>query len=363
MRLRDLLAQKREEILHRFVARVREAPMEAGALPRLVLLDGLPAFLDHLIIALSRREDPGADMGPSSTSAAAGEHGLHRLEIGFDVAEVVREFGILRDVVLELLIEDGAGASIDLTEYRVLSRHISAGAVESVHRYVSAEKQQRDQLVAQHFAFLAHELRHKVTGALATLSWWRRSQGAAELAVKTLDDSLGELSSVLDKELVAARLEGVRSGMQLRKERIAAADLMFAAARDARSSAESRGITISTTAEPGLALDVDVKLIRSALGNLIANAVKFTRGGSTIQLRATVGEHTVIFEIEDECGGLPPGTLEQLFEPFVQLGRDRSGFGLGLSIARQAVEAHGGKLSAEDLPGRGCIFRVELPLT
>ena len=61
------------------------------------------------------------------------------------------------------------------------------------------------------------------------------------------------------------------------------------------------------------------------------------------------------------CGGLPDGASTELFEPFVQRGTDRSGLGLGLAIVRQAVEAHGGTVAVENLPGRGCVFTVRLP--
>ena len=70
----------------------------------------------------------------------------------------------------------------------------------------------------------------------------------------------------------------------------------------------------------------------------------------------------VLIEVEDECGGLPPGKAEDLFRPFEQRGADRSGLGLGLAIARESVETNGGKIRARNLPGRGCIFTIDLPL-
>jgi signal transduction histidine kinase len=73
------------------------------------------------------------------------------------------------------------------------------------------------------------------------------------------------------------------------------------------------------------------------------------------------GAGRVVIEIEDRCGGLPPGAAENLFAPFVQVSDDRSGLGLGLTIAYQVVDAHGGTLEVRDLPGRGCVFAVALP--
>jgi signal transduction histidine kinase len=102
-------------------------------------------------------------------------------------------------------------------------------------------------------------------------------------------------------------------------------------------------------------------LLRSALGNLIANAVKFTHEGETVQVRAARREDSIRIEIEDRCGGLPAGDPQELFTPFVQRGKDKTGFGLGLAIVKQAAEAHGGKVSVQNLPGSGCVFSLELP--
>ena len=66
-------------------------------------------------------------------------------------------------------------------------------------------------------------------------------------------------------------------------------------------------------------------------------------------------------DIEDECGGLREGDDQRIFEAFRQAGEDRSGFGLGLAIARQGIEAHAGALAVRNLPGQGCIFAVTLP--
>ena len=78
-------------------------------------------------------------------------------------------------------------------------------------------------------------------------------------------------------------------------------------------------------------------------------------------LRASATAERVLIEVEDECGGLPPGQLDDLFRPFERRSGNRSGLGLGLSISRKGVEAMGGTLGVRELPGQGCVFSVELP--
>jgi signal transduction histidine kinase len=70
----------------------------------------------------------------------------------------------------------------------------------------------------------------------------------------------------------------------------------------------------------------------------------------------------LVIEVEDCCGGLPPGKVEEAFAPFVRLDTKQSGFGLGLAIAKQAVDAHGGAIRVQNLPGKGCVFVLELPV-
>ena len=97
------------------------------------------------------------------------------------------------------------------------------------------------------------------------------------------------------------------------------------------------------------------------VANLVQNAFKFTAAKSHVALRARAEGERVLIEVEDECGGLPAGATEALFAPFEQRGGDRTGVGLGLSISRRGVEANGGTLRVRDLPGRGCVFTIDLP--
>jgi hypothetical protein len=109
-----------------------------------------------------------------------------------------------------------------------------------------------------------------------------------------------------------------------------------------------------------LALDADRDLLLSAVGNLLQNAFKFTRPNTEVTLNAYSTGDRILIDVKDNCGGLPPGDAEKMFEPFTQRNEDRSGVGLGLSIAKRGVEANGGTLTVRNLPGVGCVFTVDL---
>ena len=99
----------------------------------------------------------------------------------------------------------------------------------------------------------------------------------------------------------------------------------------------------------------------AALNNLLQNAFKFTHPHTEVTLHAYGAGDRVSIEVKDHCGGLPPGFAEDMFKPFTQGSSDRSGLGLGLSIARRTVEFNGGSLTVLDVPGKGCVFVVSLP--
>ena len=91
---------------------------------------------------------------------------------------------------------------------------------------------------------------------------------------------------------------------------------------------------------------------RGCPSNLVQNAFKFTRAGTTVVLRVGASAERVLIEIQDECGGLPIGNVNELFRPFEQRGVDRTGLGLGLAFSRWGVEANNGRISA-----RSCLRR------
>jgi len=109
------------------------------------------------------------------------------------------------------------------------------------------------------------------------------------------------------------------------------------------------------------------EILLAALANLVQNAFKFTRSGTEVTLRGHALGGLVLIEVSDHCGGLGGASAERMFipftpfTPFAQRHEDRSGLGLGLSIARQNVEADSGTLGVRDLPGTGCVFTISLP--
>jgi signal transduction histidine kinase len=175
-----------------------------------------------------------------------------------------------------------------------------------------------------------------------------------------LDRNLARARDMIDRSLTQARL---RSEVAAHPEHLALARVIEEIEMSAMSDADARGLALDTSCEPGLELYADRQMIISAIANLVQNAIKFSRQGGQVALRAsTVGDHIAV-EVEDECGGLPRGRAEELSHPEPFRTTDPKGSGLGVAIVHQAARLHRGGLEVTNLPGKGCIFAIKLPRT
>jgi signal transduction histidine kinase len=173
-----------------------------------------------------------------------------------------------------------------------------------------------------------------------------------------LGRSLLRLGDFVGRSLANVRLE---AGIQNR-ERIAVTEFIEEVEVTAAMEARTRGVSLTIAhADGDVAVAADRQILASVVQNLLQNAFKFTRSAGHAFLRSFADADRVLIEVEDECGGLPPGDPKVLFLPFEQRSGDRTGLGLGLAISRRGVEASGGVLRVRDLPGTGCVFTVDLP--
>jgi signal transduction histidine kinase len=347
--LHEFLSSHREAILARTRAKVaaRPAPRATAA-----ELDGIPLFLDQLIEIL--RSSP---VGDGAMERGAAKHGAHLLQAGFTVAQVVHDYGGVCQAVTELADEVHAAISAD--EFRVFNRCLDDAIAEAVSEYTRQRERSITAEGRERIGELAHELRNAVGAAMVAFEVLRMGKvGLEGSTASVLARSLQRLSTLIDCSLTEVRLE---SGAQTR-ERLSVRELLDQIAVGSSMEANARGLAFEVVrCEAGVDAIVDRQLIAAAVANLLQNAFKFTRPGTGVALRATATQQSVLIEVEDRCGGLPPGKADDLFRPFEQRGADKTGLGLGLSISRKSVEANGGQLRVREIPGTGCVFTIELP--
>jgi len=373
--LHEFLTANRDELIARCVAKVAKRPVPPPTAAEMI--HGIPRFLTQITETLrseaasdeptSRRISGVGDPGTSPTASEIGEsaaaHGDELQKKGFTVDQVVHDYGDLCQAITELAVEQNA--PIEVTEFRTLNRCLDNAMADAVTRFGSQHDRSIRDWAAQdtneRLGVLAHELRGKLNVArLAVEAIKRGTVGIAGATGAILDRSLTAMRDIIDRSFAEVRLG---AGLSPHRERILIRELFEEVRVLAGLQARAKGLALTVRpGEAGLAIDADRHTIASAVSNLVENAIKFTPTGGQISMRGYASTERVLIDIADECGGLPTGTPEELFQPFHQRSSDRTGLGLGLSISRRGVEANDGKLSVRNRPGKGCVFTIDLPL-
>ncbi len=352
--LGEFLATHRDELLAR--ARLRVAARNVPQSTELELSYGLPVFLDQLRIALRRAgSHEGSDH--SELERTAGHHGHDLFQKGLTVAQVVHDYGDLCQAITGLAFERGTPISAD--DFRTLNLCLDdaiAGAVTEFGR-------QRERALTlegtEHLGVLAHEMRNYLNTAM--LAFAAIKKGVVAVGGSTgsvLERNLIGLQTLIDRSFADVRLE---AGLETR-ERVSVREVIEEVEIGAALFAESNQLVLVVkSVDASVVVEADRQILAAAITNLLQNAFKFTRPGTKIVLRASTTSTRVFIDVEDECGGLPLGKRESLLKPFVQRGHDRTGLGLGLSICVKAMQTMAGELRVRDLPGKGCVFTIDLP--
>ena len=352
----EIVAGARARLLARTVPRATEAELR----------DGVPLFLRQLEAILRREQDtPDRPVGtavvgaPSEMGESASRRGGELRNAGFSIAQVVQGYGDICQAITQL--SDELSSPITADEFRTLNRCLDEVIAEAVTEFA----RQRDRSVAsentERLGVFAHELRNLLNNAV--LAYEALKTGTVGIESNTgrmLGRSLTGLRNLIDRSLAEVRIE---AGANLR-ERVPLSAFMEEVELAATVEASVRGHELAVhPVDSAVTIEVDRQLLAAAVGNLVQNAFKFTRPEGRVVLRTdtTTQPGRVLIEVEDGCGGLPRGFADELFEPFRYRSADRSGLGLGLIIARRGVESNGGALRVRDLPGKGCVFTVDIP--
>jgi signal transduction histidine kinase len=351
--LSDFIASNRTDILGR--VRMRVAARGESGVAEAGRPDGLPLFLEQLGEAL-RKASSFESASHDDIDRTAGLHGVDLFRQGLTVQQVVHDYGAVCQVITSLAVEQGA--PIDATEFQTLNLCLD----DAIAGAVSAFAQERERAISdegtERLGILAHEMRNALNTAILSFTIIKKGMvGPAGSTSAIHERSLVRLNVLIDRSLAEVRLD---AGMK-NPERVAVWDLVAEVAIGASTLAQTRKLHYEVTpVDRRVHVNVDRQIVTAAISNLLQNAFKFTRPGSTVVLRTSASESRVFIEVEDECGGLGLADPESLLHPFVQRGADRSGLGLGLSICVKAMQASGGELRIRDLPGKGCSFTLSL---
>ena len=231
------------------------------------------------------------------------------------------------------------------------------------------ELQRSNRLKDDFLANLSHEVRTPLTGIVG----WTEvlldsgpSDPASRRALEAILGQAGTLSRMLTDLIDLSRIDNF--GLELRHARVDLADTVASAIEAVAPSAAKKGVPISSEVSEDLpAVDGDPARLKQVVWNLLTNAVKFSPPGRPVRISVRPGpEEGLTLAVEDEGVGIEPAFLPHVFDRFRQeessSSRRYGGLGVGLSIARAIVEAHGGRIEVEsEGRDRGSCFRVTFP--
>lgn len=374
MLMHRFIANNRETLIERCAQTVARRPLRAATSEQ--LKNGVPMFLTQLERTLVAEEEGALQQSRAISGEAGGAdaeavfeigisaaaHGAELLRLGYTVDQVVHDYGDLCQAITELALERDAPVGVD--EFRTLNRCLDNAIAKAVAEF----SKQRDLLLSgrqqgsfeESLGFLVHELRNALSTAMLAVN----AMEAGGLPVSGATGAVLKRSHQALKTLVDRALADVRANKARATDAqvFDVSSLVIDAQNAAMLHATTSGRQLNVeSVDPNLLVLANRERVLGALANLLQNAIKFTQPGTAVTLHAhTVGE-TVCIQVSDHCGGLPPGSAQTMFSPFSQRSTDKSGLGIGLSIARHNIETDMGTLTVTDIPGTGCIFSICLP--
>ena len=274
------------------------------------------------------------------------------------------ERDVLDQVITEqfLQLREALQASNRNLEQRVKDR--TAELKEALERL-----SELNHMKANFVANISHELRTPLTHAkgyldlLVTESFGATSKDQRD-ALEMIQRSVGKLEGLIE-DLIMFSL-ATRGEMSMKLDKVDIHQLAALAVKSARPKAEERGVSIAMAAAENLPpVQADPQKIGWVLNQLINNGIKFTPSGGNVLVKLSEeADNLVMISVTDTGIGIPANRKHEIFEPFHQLDssstRHYGGTGLGLSLVREIVEAHGSLLDVQSEEGRGSVFKFPL---
>jgi PAS domain S-box-containing protein len=240
-------------------------------------------------------------------------------------------------------------------------------ALENAHLYMSVQEASR--IKDEFLASLSHELRTPLNAILGYSRMLRSgiiAPDKTENAIATIERNATSLTQIVEDVLDISRI--VSGKIRLNVQPVEFPAIVRNAVEAITPAADAKGVRLETVIDPAAApVSGDPERLQQVLWNLLSNAVKFTTRGGKVQVRLERVNSHVEVNVSDTGIGIPPEFLPHVFERFRQadagITRERGGLGIGLSIARQLTEMHGGTIEASSAGrGQGANFRVKLPV-
>ena len=300
-------------------------------------------------------------------------------------ASIAASGGFASAAVMPLIVKDAAIGVLTFhftapvhfdNEYTAMLTSVAQNCAQAIDRarlYDAAQQARADAEAANQskddfLSTVSHELRTPLTAVIGWASMLR--SGSLDpirttRAVEAIFNNATRQAQLIEELLDISRIVSGRVAYDLRE--LDLDETIRGSIEAIMPQAEAKGVEIHLGAHPSVPVRADARRLEQVFLNLLTNAVKFTPRGGNVTVDVMADAHHVNVRVADDGAGIDPSFLPQVFERFRQgdnsTSRTRGGLGLGLFIARQLMEAHGGSIRAESAGhGSGAAFIVTLPV-
>ncbi len=316
---------------------------------------------------------------------AAKQHGIDRVAEGFHLGALVAEYRALRASVLQLWQASAPNSDArDLEDVTRFNESIDQSLAESVDGFMQQVEGERASMIKEQvaregaenanrakdtfLAVLSHEMRTPLNAIVGWVSILRNEkcndadlEEGLDVIQRSTDAQVRIISDILD----VSRILSGKMTLDIRPSDLSA--VIKAAVEATRHAAEARGVALDIDLHPSARYaSCDATRMQQVVMNLVSNAIKFTPSGGRVGVKLFWDQSEVHIEVSDTGEGIDPEFMPHIFDRFRQADgssrRKAGGLGLGLSIVKHLVEAHGGAIEARSVVGKGTTFLVRLPV-
>ncbi|MEJ7590029.1 MAG: sensor histidine kinase [Planctomycetaceae bacterium] len=361
-KLTAIISEQRNTLLERWRNQVRMLP-SARQLDIPTLNDHIPDLLVELADALQSKSDQTIPEAIIEGSPLA--HGRQRVQDAFEIEEVVAEYNILRGCIHDLADENGV--ILQGKPFRIINTVFDHAIGLAVQTYATQQALEVRHRREEYLAFVAHDLRTplnaiSLAGRVLELKLQKAGISAeTSQMLNALSRNVKHLEGLVDKVLEENSNLQTEIGIKLERREFDLWPLVEALIHDLHPVAGTASTQLINRVPDVLVVYADAELLKRVFQNLIANAIRYTpRGVVVIEVNGP-GTHAVECSVSDNGAGIPEALLDRVFEKGETDPENESGMGLGLTIVKTFIEAHGGLVTVESKEGVGSTFRFSLP--
>ena len=327
-----------------------------------------PTITDHIPQLLTElAQHLKSDRSEGNLIESPAEHGVQRWRVGFDITEIVAEYGILRTCIYRLAEKH----QLPLTSHvacvvNTVFDNAVAQAVKAYSTHMTVELQKRRE---EHLSFVVHDLRTPLQAvSLATTTLERSLPDASKTelfasSVSMLRRNIGRLDALIKRVLQEQGNLQLDDSPRVEKREFDLWSLVESIMQDLYPIASDAHTTLVNNVPSDMTIFADARLLGLVFQNLISNAIKFTPNGEvTVGAQFRSADSIVQCWVQDTGAGIDHERIEKVFEKLeTDQKPEKRGVGLGLAIVKQLVELHDGTVTVESRVGEGSTFTFEIP--